>query len=150
MARLRATRDPLRQDASANSKGHGRHSKAAADIFMKPSLPSRAVGRCVILTPKNSPATCSRSCNLTSDEPSSVESGAVPSNSNSWATKRMVEFAITDGGSDASGSKGSKGGDEPSCGYEKMQTRIRKKERSQNNVILLQAINLAKPRISRK
>ena len=55
--------------------------------------------------------------------------------SSSWATKRRVEFYITDGGSDTFGSKGSKGGGDPPNGYDKMQSRIanRKKERSEKN-----------------
>ena len=39
-------------------------------------------------------------CDLASDAPSSaeyVQSGAVPGIASSWATKRRVEFAITDG-----------------------------------------------------
>ena len=107
VARLRTTRDPLRKDASANPQGYGRHSKATAALFMKPLTPNHADSRRDIPTPKQSPV--SRSCDLTYEMPSSVESGAVPGNSTSRATKRRVEFAIDDGGSDASGSK-SKGG----------------------------------------
>ena len=66
---------------------------------------------------------------------SSVESGDVPGNSSSWVTKRRVEFAVADGGSDTSGSKSKEGSDTPTSGYEKMQSRIanRRKERIEKN-----------------
>ena len=133
MVRLRTTRDPLRQDASADPKGHGGHTKAAAALFRKPTTPNRAGDRCDIPTPKQSPV--SRSCSLTGGMPSSVESGAGPGiRSSSWATKRRVELAIGDDGSDASGSRSKRGTDNPMKGYKEMQARItaQKKEQEKN------------------
>ena len=132
MARIRTTRNPLRQDASADPQGHGGHTKAASALFGRPMAPNRASSRCGIPTPNQS--TVSRSCSLIEEMPSSVESGAGPSIRDSlWGTKRRVEFAIKDRGSDAQGSK-SKRGDDPMKGYEAMQTRIanRKKEREKS------------------
>ena len=37
VARLRSTRDLLREDASVHTQGHVSHSKATRGIFMKPS-----------------------------------------------------------------------------------------------------------------
>ena len=105
MARLRTTRNPLRQDASTNPKGHGRHTKAISALFRRPMTPNCTGGRCGIPTPKQSPV--SRSCDLTEKMPSSAESGAGTSiRGGSWGTKRRVDFAIEDGGSDASGKRG--------------------------------------------
>ena len=96
VARLRTTQDPLRQYASADPKGPGEHSKRTAALFEKPTTPNRAGARCDISTPKQWPV--SRSCSLTEEMPSSVESGGRPGIcSSSWATKRRVEFAIGDG-----------------------------------------------------
>ena len=55
VSRLRAARDPLRQEASANPKGHGGHTKATAGLFRKPTTPNRTGARCDIPTPSQSP-----------------------------------------------------------------------------------------------
>ena len=55
MARLRTTRNPLRQDPSAESQGHGGHTKATSVLFRRPMTPNRAGGRCGIPTPEQSP-----------------------------------------------------------------------------------------------
>ena len=120
MARLRTTRNPLRQDPSAESQGHGGHTKATSVLFRRPMTPNRAGGRCGIPTPEQSPV--NRPCDPTEEMPSSVESCAGPSiRGGLCGTKQRVDFAIQDGGSDASGSN-SKRGDDPMEGYEAMQT----------------------------
>ena len=89
---------------------------------MNPSTPIRDVGRCYMPTPKQS--SISQSCDITEEMPSSVQSGAMPANSSSWATKRRVEFAVADGGCDASGSESKEDSDTRTSGYAKMRPRI--------------------------
>ena len=72
---------------------------------------------------------------LRQEMPSSVEKGAVPGiPGGSCETKRRVEFAIADGGSDTSGWKSKREDDNPMKGYEAIQTRFahRNKERENN------------------
>ena len=63
-----------------------------------------------------------------------MESGAGPGiRGGSWGTKRRVEFAIDDAGSDASGSKSKREDDNPMNEYEAMQARTANREEGTRN-----------------
>ena len=98
--------------------------------------------------PTKSPV--SRLCSLTEEMPSSVESGSGPSirgGSQGTTRKRRVEFAIDDGGSDASGWKSKKGDDKiiimKPCKHELQTERMNEKR-------VLQAVSLLKARIRKE
>ena len=130
VARLRSTRNPLCKDVLANLQGHGGHPKAtmaqALALFKKPSKPTNRAGiRFDICSPKPSPV--SRTSEPPSGgEPLSVESGAVPDTNPRISKKRLryTDGGLTGRGSDALGSKGSKGDDELIEGYEQMQVQV--------------------------
>ena len=105
LERLRTTRNPHRQGASA-LQDNGGHTKATMDLFSRQMSADRVGGRCDVPTPTKSPI--SRPCSLREPMPSSVESGVGPSlRGVASGTKRRVEFDIEDVGS-ASGSKSRK------------------------------------------
>ena len=107
MERLRTTRSPRRQDASAVPQNGMATYKG--DVGSLLTANDRAGGRCDLPTPMQSPV--SRPCSLTEEIPPSAKSGAGPSiRGGALGMKRRsrVGFDIEDVGSDASGSKSNK------------------------------------------
>ena len=90
---------------SSRNDGSGWNNWGGYDDYYSDGSGGKGKGQwCVIPTPRQSPVSWPGS--LTEEMPSSVERSAGPGiRGGSWGIKRSVEFAIDDGGSDASGSK---------------------------------------------
>ena len=139
---LRTTRDrdPLRQDVSADPKGHGWNPKAAAAPLIRPPAPNRAGGGCDI--PERKPSPLSRSCDLTEDMYVHAANDLTV-----WKVAPYLEMVargpargelslISPVVAPVPLARSPRGGSgAPASGLEKMQSRIsdRKKERSEKN-----------------